>query len=425
MFGHKPHPLWRTLWRLGSPFAYYLARIVAPFDAKFESAVLGRSRERWEHIPKHGIIFHCASVGEFEAARPVIEQVLQKRHNPILTISSPSLYQRRTNTGRLDYPWYWAPLDTPRFVRAFLDAAQPSAIVITKHDIWPELVWQARERGIPTILQSANFRTDSKRNWRIVRSFQRSLLGSLSGIGAISQEDGERFSALIQQRTEIRITGDTRYDRVRTAAKKPDSRDPALIAWMKAKPVIVMGSSWRPDEELLLPVLQRFRQEGIDFRLVVVPHESDEEHCADAEQRMIAAGFSPVRYSTSLSQLSNADSLLVNVQGVLSTLYRGASIASVGGGFGVGVHSVLEPAVFGIPLLYGPNISMSREARLFAERGGGVVLNEQSDWEQTLRTWLLDEDVRRHYGGICLELIEEEAGATKRVTEWVGELCRW
>ena len=329
----KPHPIWRLFWRLGSPIAYAIAKMIAPFSPKLDEAITGRMTETWEGIPKHAVVFHCASVGEYEAARPVMEAMMAQGKQVVLTIGSPSLYRRRSNAASAGYPWFWAPVDLHSSVKQFLNAAEPSAVIITKHDIWPEFVWQCRERGIPTLLQSGNFRPDSMRTLAIVRSFQRSLLGSLNGIGAISSDDADRFKQLAGDRTLIRVTGDTRYDRVLTAAHRPDPRDPLLKKWQSEKPVVVLGSSWKPDEELLLPALAAIRSEGVEFRIIVVPHESDEEHIASTESRLIEYGFTPVRFSQGLTELANRDSLLVDVQGVLAQIYRGAAIAWVGGGF--------------------------------------------------------------------------------------------
>ncbi len=423
MKGHAPHPAWRALWRFSGPVVYALAKLGATFDTKLDLAITGRINEKWSDIPQNAIVFHCASVGEFEAARPVIERMQERGHKVVVTVGSPSLYNRKTTATNKRFPWYWAPIDLHREVKRFLDSAKPRAIVITKHDIWPEIVWQARERGVPTLLQSGNYRTDSKRNLVFARSFQRSLLGALSGIGAIAKEDAERFVQLIGKRTEIRVTGDTRYDRVLTAAARPDPRDPALIKWCEELPTIVLGSGWEPDELLLFEALQEFREAGMQFRLIAVPHESDEEHLNGAEYRLTNCGFHPVRYSNGLSKLEKADSLLVDVQGVLASLYRGATVAWVGGGFGAGVHSVLEPAVFGTPLLYGPNITMSREARLFAENGGGVVVDrEDSGWRDKLRFWLIDPIARNDSAAASKRIISEEAGATDRVCSWIEAL---
>ncbi len=425
MIGHAPHPAWRSLWRILGPILFGAAKFGSHFDRKLEEAISGRRNETWKDIPQNGIVFHCASVGEFEAARPVMERMQELGFPVILTVGSPSLYRRRSNTGNTRFPWYWAPIDLHKDVKRFYDAAKPLAVVITKHDIWPEFVWQARDRKIPVILQSGNFRTDSRRNIAIARSFQRSLLGSLSGIGAIAKEDAARFRILIGHRTEIRITGDTRYDRVRAAAAKADARDPSLRKWCEVAPTIVLGSGWTPDETLLCSALETYREAKIPFRLIAVPHESDEEHILGAEQRLQNSGFNVVRYSNGLSQLNDADALLVDVQGVLSSIYRGAAIAWVGGGFGAGVHSVLEPAVFGVPLLYGPNITMSREARLFADCGGGIVVDrDASEWKEMLKQWLIDPESRKRAADASLKIIAEEAGATERVVQWIEALLK-
>lgn len=415
-----PHPIWRNTYRWLSPVLHKLVKLISPLAPKFEKTIYLRSAETWENIPVNQYVFHCASVGEFEAARPIIEVLVQRGFSPIVAMGSPSLESRKLSYSNAGFYWCWSPLDTHSNVSNFLSKVQPKAIIITKHDIWPELVWQSRERTIPVLLQSANFRPDSSRNKAIIRSFQRSLFGALTGIGAISQEDALRFTKLIGHRTQIRVTGDTRFDRVLQNAKQPDKRPPTLSNWIQKKTTVILGSSWKPDEEKLISVISE--QDLDTYHFIIVPHETDAEPIRATYERFSSAGFRVKKYSEGLTDLDKFNTLLVDVQGLLATMYRDTKIAWVGGGFGQGVHSVLEPAAFGVPVLFGPNYLMSREARLLIDCQGGFVVNDSGNWQELLKRLLSDDEFHKSASEKCLHLVNESAGAMLNVLEWLESL---
>ncbi|MCX7835989.1 MAG: hypothetical protein N2450_07990 [bacterium] len=414
-----PHPIWRKSYRWCSPFFLKLAKILAFWDEKFEKTLQLRSAETWDHLPTNQFVFHCASVGEFEAARPIIEELVRANNTPIVAMGSPSLESRRSAFANAGFFWCWSPLDIPSQVETFLKKVQPKAIVITKHDIWPELVWRSRELQIPVLLQSANFRPDSKRNVALIRSFQRSLLGALQGIGAISDEDANRFRDLLHQRTEIKVTGDTRYDRVLQIASQVDKRPIKVVQWIRSKPTIILGSSWEMDEELLFEALQSITT---DYHLIVVPHETYAESIRATLNRLSKYNYLVKKYTEGMEDIDHYQVLLIDVQGILATMYRDTKIAWVGGGFGQGVHSVLEPAAFGVPVFFGPNHLMSREARLLIQWGAGFVVSDQTNWKETLIRLFNDEQAYQTASNQCLQFVQQSAGATNKVLEWIQSL---
>lgn len=416
-----PHPIWRNSYRALSPILYRLVKLIAVLDSKLEKTILLRSAENWQNLPTNQYVFHCASVGEFEAARPIIEALMQHGYTPIVAMGSPSLESRRNSYPNTGLFWCWSPLDIPKSVSAFLKMVQPKAIIITKHDIWPELVWQSYEKNIPVLLQSANFRPDSKRNLAIIHSFQKSLFGALVGVGAISEEDAERFRVLLKNRTIVKVTGDTRYDRVLQNANQPDKRPEKLIEWIKKKPTIILGSSWKADEEWLINGLKSIIGK-LDFHLIIVPHETDEEIIRASVQRLEMNGYLVKRYTEGIDEIHRYNALVVDVQGLLATLYRDTKIAWIGGGFGQGVHSVLEPAVFGVPVFFGPNHLMSREARLLVERKGGFVVSENTNWKENLYLLLTHQEFYEETSNQCKKIVLQSAGATQKVLDWIYSL---
>jgi 3-deoxy-D-manno-octulosonic-acid transferase len=321
-------------------------------------------------------------------------------------------------------------LDRPRDVAAALAALQPTALVFAKLDVWPELTLAAARSGAKLGLISATVAAASSRLRWPARGWGLAAYRAIDRIGAISEEDARRLEQLGARREAIVVTGDTRYDSVAERADRFDrSREPFLRLGAVPDTVftIVAGSTWPADEEVVLPAFADFRAQVPDARLILAPHEPNPDHLAGIATRMKALGLPrPVR----LSQLEHAGPtpvIVVDRVGTLADLYALADVAFVGGGFHrAGLHSVLEPAVFGVPVAVGPHWQMSRDAHLLIERGGAVALPQ--DGRQPLHSqwlvWFHDPAVRRKAGGVGQQVMREGRGAAERTTALVEQLVR-
>jgi 3-deoxy-D-manno-octulosonic-acid transferase len=373
---------------------------------------------------------HAPSVGEGLQAKPVLEALRAEAPHWQLayTFFSPSA-ERLARTLPVDVTDY-LPLDRPHDVRSALEALRPSALVFSKLDVWPELTLAAARRGVKLGLISATVAPNSSRLRWPARGWAHPAYRAIDRIGTISAEDGLRLEHLGARHEVIEVTGDTRYDSVAERAERFDrAREP--FARLAAAPpdtfTVVAGSTWPADEAVALAAFVDLRAQVPQARLILAPHEPNPDHLAVIAQLAVRLGLPrPVR----LSQLEHvptppAPVIVVDRVGILADLYALADAAFVGGGYHrAGLHSVLEPAVFGVPVAVGPHWRMSRDAALLIERGGGVAL--PADGRQPLHSqWLVwhhDPAARQKAGDAGRRLVQEGRGAAERTTELVRRL---
>jgi len=425
------------IYRLSIRLAEQALPIAARFDKKVARGVdarrgvlarltaWGRSR-RDRNRPL--VWMHASSVGEGLQAKPVLETLRaeQPQWQLVYTFFSPSA-ERLARTLPVDFADY-LPIDRPGDVVPALEALQPSALVFSKLDVWPELTLAAARRGVKLGLVSATVSPDSSRLKWPARGWAEPAYRALDRVGAISEEDGRRLEQLGARREAIEVTGDTRYDSVAERAARFDrTREPfaRLAATPRGTFTIVAGSTWPPDEAVVLAAFADLLAQVPTARLILAPHEPNPDHLAGITARAAQLKLPrPVR----LSQLEHAPPatvIVVDRVGILADLYALADVAFVGGGYHrAGLHSVLEPAVFGAPVVVGPHWQMSRDAALLIERGGATALS--GDGRHPLHSqWLVwhhDPDARRKAGAVGKRLLQEGRGAAERTTALVRGL---
>lgn len=369
--------------------------------------------------------FHAASVGEGLQAESVLLELrrLVPTCQLVYTHFSPSAepLARRLVVDTADY----LPYDLPRAAERLLDALAPDLLVFAKLDLWPELATRAARRGTTVALVAA---TVSERSGRLrwpARAALRPGYAAVAAAGAIAEADAERLARLGVAADRIRVLGDPRFDSVaaRVALVAPDE---PLLRFGRGAPTLVAGSTWPADETVLLDAFSRLRARHPEARLILVPHEPTAEHLEALDRRAVQAGLPvPVR-------LSGADGpvplLVVDRVGVLAALYGAGTMAYVGGGFGrSGLHSVLEPAAWGVPVAFGPRWRNSRDAALLRKGGAAHPLEAGvaaagarlvQHWER----WIGDEAVRAAEGGRAREIVTRGLGAARRSAEMLAEL---
>ena len=429
------------LYRLGLGLAQRALPLAARFDKKLARGLDARrgvtqrlaAWAKSERDPGRPLVWvHAASVGEGLQAKPVLEALRAEAPSWQLayTFFSPSA-ERLARTLPADVADY-LPLDRPVDVAAVLDALKPTALVFSKLDVWPELTLAAARRGVKLGLISATVAPHSSRLRWPTRGWAEPAYRALDRIGTISEEDGRRLEQLGARRSALEVTGDTRYDSVAERAERFDrTRDPfARLAIAPAGTfTVVAGSTWPADEAVVLPAFQDLLAQVPNSRLVLAPHEPNPDHLAGITQLAAKLGLPrPIR----LSQVAHTSPapppvIVVDRVGILADLYALADVAFVGGGYHrAGLHSVLEPAVFGVPVAVGPHWHMSRDATLLLQRGGAIAL--ASDGRHALHSqWLVwhhDPTTRKKAGDAGKKLVREGRGAAERTTALVKKLVK-
>ena len=382
---------------------------------------------RWNRDGDRPLVwFHAASVGEGLQAQSVLQALRRLRPDCQIVYthfsSSAEGLARRIEADVSDY----LPYDLPGSVDRLLQALEPDLLVFAKLDVWPELSTRAATTGVHVALIAATVSPGSGRLRWPARQWLEPGYRAITAAGAISAEDGARLEHLGVAPDRIRILGDPRFDSVvdRVGAVRPD--DP-LLQLGKGAPTLVAGSTWPRDESVILAAFARMRLRYADARLILVPHEPTPDHLSRVEQMARAAGLpSPIR----LSQVpSTTGFVLVDKVGVLATLYGAGSIAYVGGGFGrAGLHSVLEPAAWAIPVMFGPRWRNSREADLLLRAGAARALPAAGGdaavraLHEQWQTWVGDEETRRSQGMRARETVEAGLGAADRSADLLVQL---
>lgn len=419
-----------SLWyRAGLQAARHLVPLATPLSPKLKQGHTGRLGavallRRWadaaRDLSRPLVWFHASSVGEGLQAAVVLE-ALRLRHPDwqyAFTHFSPSASELAKSLP-VDIATY-LPYDVGAEVEAALEALRPSAVVFTKLDLWAELACRAGERGSRVMLVAGTVRSGSSRLRWPARTLLRSGYQAVTLAGAIADEDAARLERLGVPRGRIQVTGDPRYDSVAewVAGVTPD--DPLLQLGV-AGPTMVAGSTWPEDERVLLQAFHQVRQTRPNARLIVVPHEPHEQHLARLERAALGLGLPVARSSAGPPSPPPADGapvLLIDRVGVLQTVYGAGRMAYVGGALGSrGIHSVLEPAAWGIPVVFGPRWDYSRDAGLLLEAGGARALGRRdpvADMTGIWLDWLDNEETRQAQGSEARRVFTAGLGAAGR-----------
>jgi 3-deoxy-D-manno-octulosonic-acid transferase len=415
--------------------AQVLVAVAPASQRKFWRGLAGRRGllerlERWsaaERDPTRALLWmHAPSVGEGLQARVVLERVRAARPDIQIafTFFSPSAegFAASVPADVRDY----LPIDGRRAVRRAMDALRPTALVFSKLDVWPVLTAEAQTRGVRLGLVSGTVSAGSSRLGASAQALLHDAYAALDIAGAIAPNDAARLVTLGVRGDRVRVTGDARYDQVWARARGTDLSSPLLIRLGSARPTLVAGSTWPNDEAVLFPAWLALRRAMRTARLVIAPHEPTERHLTPIERWAAQHGLILQRLGGGdLSASVDADVLLVDRVGVLGDLYALANCAYVGGGFhAAGLHSVLEPAAFGAPVLFGPRHTASSDAQSLLTARGAVAVAQPAALAAQLIRWLGDPPERNRAGQRASRVVEAGLGAADRSCELVLELLR-
>lgn len=360
------------------------------------------------------IWIHVSSMGEFEQAKPLIRALREKDPSCHIIVSffSPSGYEHSKLFKLADVITY-LPLDTTSNARRFLDLVRPTVAIFIRYDIWPNHLRELRKRGIPVVLANATLSLHSRRLLPLIKQFHHYLFDMLTAILTVSENDSLAFRKLKLSSPKIESIGDTRYDQVWYRSAEAKQKHFFAQHIIHEKRIVVAGSTWPEDEAVLVPTIKKLLHFKSNVLFVVVPHEPTLE-VLDTLERCFENGVKTIRFSD-LNDYDNEPIILVDSVGILMGLYKYASVAYVGGSFKQGVHNVLEPAVYGIPVLCGPRHTNSQEAMLLAERGGIFVVHDTVECYRTLNLLLEHDDMRTGAGNIALTMVQNHIGATEKL----------
>lgn len=387
--------------------------LVSLFQQKARLWIKGR--KNWEarlgEVNLTGCIWiHCASLGEFEQGRPLLEalRLLHPARPILLTFFSPSGYEVRKNYAQADCVAY-LPLDTPSNASRFLEITKPAVAIFVKYEVWHNFYSAIKKDGIPLFMVSAIFRS-SQIYFKPYGKWFRKSLQICTRIFTQDSESSELLRSIGINHTEV--AGDTRFDRVIEISNTTQTF-PELAPIRKKNLVIVAGSTWPPDEEILL----KFVEKHPEIHLVLAPHETDPERITK-----LAKGYSQALTWTNKSQITEDTSIVIIDQiGLLSSLYKYADIAYVGGGFGSGIHNTLEPAVFGIPVIFGSEFAKFKEARELISVNGAASISSYDEFEDCMEKLIANFDLRKTMGRNAGAYVIENAGATRHISTVIND----
>ena len=386
------------------------AGVVSLFNRKARLLIRGH-RDTWRILRSQigngrYVWFHAASLGEFEQGRPLMERL--RREHPekriLLTFFSPSGYEVRKNYEGADVVCY-LPFDTPLNARKFVRLAKPEMAFFIKYEFWRNYIDVLYHQGIPVYSVSSIFRENQiffrPYGYKYARVLRR--ITHLFVQNEASRELLKRLGV-----TQVSVVGDTRFDRV-IDIRRQARELPVAEAATRQGHVIVAGSTWPPDEDILIPYFNSHP----DCRLILAPHVVSEDHLREIEQKLQRPAL---RYSQATPEsAARADCLLIDGYGLLSSIYRYATVAYVGGGFGVGIHNVPEAAVYGVPVFFGPNNRKFREARELIEAGGCFEIHSADDFNRQADRLFADAQALTQAGQAAGRYISSNAGATDAV----------
>lgn len=381
-------------------------RLASIWNSKAKKWHAGRKAQIHQDLSKFkgALWIHCASVGEFEQVKPIIDRLKSETdHKLVVSFFSPSGFELNKANSSLDYVFY-LPLDTKRNMRSLILELKPSMLILAKYELWLNMIAELQKEKVPIVLVSALFQP----NQIFFKPFGGIFRRALRALSMICVQDEESVRLLKSIRIEdCKVTGDSRFDRVLQL------RDQSLALNIGTcnRKLIIAGSAWAKDEDLLFKVMQHAKSE---FQLLLVPHELSREY-------KIPKGLSCGLYSEGKKFSEDLDVLVFDQMGYLSKLYRLGDLCYIGGGFGHGIHNILEPAVYAKPVLFGPNHHRFREAKGLIQNGGAKEIGSELAFEEFLK-----ENAKSHQlkamGELAFSYVDENKGAVDKCLDEINKL---
>lgn len=370
---------------------------------------------------KKSIIIHSSSLGEYQQSLPIVEEFHKLGYNIIHTFFSPSGYENSKILNQNSLKIY-LPFDSISKMKELLDAINPEYIILIRYDLWFNFLYSAKKKNIKTIL--ANARYDEKDIfWKLpfAKSFKKNLYGMINKIFVIDEEDEINYKKKLSGlNSEIIRVGDSKFERVLQASQDITKNDFINEEILKGRKVFVIGSSWKEDEEVVLPVVNKSIEYDENIFTFLVPHEPKETKIAIIEKN-IKTKYKNLK-SVRLSDISNYNGenlIIVDCIGKLINLYSIAYMSYVGGGFKSGLHNVLEPAVFNMPVFFANEVKNSDEDEILLKSGGGLLVKDQKHFHKDFRDIMSNPTLREKIGNKNKKVFENTLGTTKKIVNHI------
>lgn len=396
-----------ALVRLAALFGHRKAKLMLEGHKEIFSTLKEKLKPGCEYV-----WFHASSLGEFEQGRPMIEKLRAEHpeYRVVLTFFSPSGYKPAKNYQQADIVCY-LPFDTGRNVKRFLDVLNPKMAFFIKYEFWMNFLSELSKRRIPTYSVSSIFRADQA-FFKLWGGRYRMSLHAFTHL-FVQNEQSKQLLCSVNVKN-VTVVGDTRFDRVIKILEQARQL-PLIEAFVEGdRKVFVVGSSWGQDEAIYMSYFNAHKE----WKLIIASHEVNDERVAAIVKQY--AGKC-VRYSNAaMEDVRDADCLIIDCYGLLSSIYRYGDVAYVGGGFGVGIHNVLEAAVYGIPVLFGPNNRKFQEAQMLKACGGGIEIVGQNDVRDVMDRFASDAAALKAAGEAAGAYVADNAGASAKIFGALG-----
>jgi len=405
------------------PLLIMVMHIAAIFSKKLRRPLVERSKilktiekiKNSENRPENKtIVIHTASMGEFEHIKPIIKKLKTEFPiNIIVTFFSPSGYEHVKEFPGVDH-FLYLPYDFGWIWKKFYLAVQCKILIVSKHDVWPNQVKVANELAIKTILLNASLSANSSRKSFLAKIFLGQVYKALDKIFVISNQDNqELINTFGCANTEV--VGDTKFDQVLIRKETAEKQQLLNLDWITGNRILVFGSLWPQDAEHVLAELATLMDKNKDLKIIIVPHQPTEEIISEFVKYL--EGYKYCLFSEKTNQ--DCRILIVNSIGVLADMYKHADLAYVGGSFKQGIHNVLEPAIYEIPVLYGPVHKNSFEAIQLLEASGSVVVDNSDNFIEKVQAFLDDKDLRITTGQSAKKYALRNTGSTNKILEYI------
>ena len=393
------------------------------FNRKIRAGMIGRFRSYKNlksfrvHIGIGKTIywFHASSHGEFEQVKPVLKGLKEVEPSSFSEVSffSPSGYNH-VNDELIDCKIY-LPFDFPWLIRKCLNVVQPKKIILAAYDVWPNMIWISKSKGIHSALFAAQFSEGTSKLSPVIRNFYRNVYGSLSAIYTISEQDNKRLQQILYpiKRPIVRVLGNPRYDQVKQKADKFTTEQTESVLLRPKR--LVAGSMHIEDEHVILDSIVNLMQDINNLSLIWVPHEPSDRIVSKAESFFQSKNFTTARLGLKSPNQIETRVIIVDSIGKLSQLYWDGQVAYIGGGFSSGVHNVMEPAIARLPVFFGPRYNNFIEAKELIADGGGISIENGTDLYQGIKNLLEDRGAFIKASYAATEVIHRNLGSATRI----------
>lgn len=411
---------------IGIPVLWMFFRIYSLFNTKVKEGLKDR-RDLFSKLdkslsllsPGKRVMIHSSSLGEYQQAMPLVEELIKKDYNLILTFFSPSGYKNsKINSSRIVKSYL--PFDSMANEKKLLDLINPEVIIFMRYDLWYNILYEAKKRNIRTALANARY-DENDSTWKIpvVSSFKKTLYGMIDKIFVIDDFDEKNYSEKLSGFGPVIVkVGDSKFERVYHTAKFSSATDVIPFKIIEGKKIFVIGSSWKDDEDVILPSVNKTYLYEKDLLTILVPHEPKETKIAAIEEAIKSKfqNIKSIRYSR-LHDYKGENFIIIDKIGILSKLYSEAYVSYVGGGFKTGLHNILEPAIFNMPILFSNIVKNSDEDEILLKHGCGILVKDTNQFHRIFRKILSDRKFRNETGEKCRLVFKDTIGVAENIVK--------